>query len=77
MDFSLTKEDKIRNANAVIVMKENELHHHLLMGGYTPEDFSADGFVVAESEPPGSTNRRIGELLEQIAATREYIATLQ
>jgi hypothetical protein len=77
MELSLTNEDKIRNANSVVMMKENELHHHLLMAGYVPEDFVAEDFVLAESEPPGSTQRRISELLADIAATKAYIATLQ
>lgn len=76
MEFQLSREEKIRNVNSVILMKENELFHSLLMAGYDPETFDPSTFEVPEDEPLGSIEFRIGTTLADLSRHRAYLESL-
>lgn len=76
MEFQLSREEKIRNINSVILMKESELFHSLLMAGYDPETFNPETFEVPEDTPPGSVESRIGSAIADLARHRAYIESL-
>lgn len=76
MEFQLSREDKIRNVNSVILMKESELFHSLLLAGYDPETFDSETFEVPDDAPPGSIESRIGSAIADLARHRAYLESL-
>jgi len=76
MEFQLSREEKIRNVNSVILMKESELFHTLLMAGYDPDTFDAESFDVSDDSTPASLEQRIKSILEDLSRQKAYLESL-
>jgi hypothetical protein len=76
MEFQLSTEEKIRNVNSVIAMKESELFHSLLLGGFDPDAFDQDTYEVPDDAVTGSIQHRIGSIISELARYRTYLESL-
>jgi hypothetical protein len=67
MDFTLTREDKIRSLDQVLVSVQVNLFNCLLEAGYDPETFDETSFEIPAEAFPMSIFHRIQELLEKLS----------
>jgi hypothetical protein len=76
MEFQLSREEKIRNVNSVIAMKESELFHSLLLGGFDPDTFDPETYEVPDDAVTGSIQQRIGSIVLELTRYRTYLESI-
>jgi hypothetical protein len=67
MEFTLTREDKIRSLDQVLTSAQINLFNCLLEAGYDPEAFDETTYEVPTEASPMSIFHRIEDLLEKIS----------
>jgi hypothetical protein len=67
MEFTLTKEDKIRSLDQVLASVQVNLFNCLLEAGYDPETFDETTYEVPTEAFPMSIFHRIEDLLEKLS----------
>ena len=70
MEFTLTKEEKIKSLDQVLVSVQVNLFNALLEAGYNPETFDETTFEVPSEAYPMSIFHRIEELLAKISSIK-------
>jgi len=67
MEFTLTREDKIRSLDQVLASVQVNLFNCLLEAGYDPETFDETTYEVPTEAFPMSIFHRIEDLLEKLS----------
>ena len=67
MNFNLTKEDKIRSIDQIMVSIQTNLFNTLLEAGYDPATFDETTYEVPAEASPMSIFHRIEELITKIS----------
>jgi len=68
MEFNLTREEKIRSIDSILLAKQTDLYNNLLSAGFNPETFDESSYSIPEEALPLSVYHRIAQILEEISS---------